>query len=343
MKNKRFKIGGCLCLVYLLATGCEDFLKREIEVNVADSSPKVTVTATLEDSLFYIHLGLSNPITSLPTLPSGEISEALIKLYEDDTEILKITKPAPMNEDMYFDYIPESDWKYPFFAITDDVRVTPGKTYRLEVVVEGYPPVSSIVVAPDVVDISYAYVSQYATVSKAPNSVGVVVDGTGITGGCGEYYQLNLGINDNPHAKDYYIIEAYDYSNQMRFGLDVATSERALIQDNPDIMANQWLEETDITTFAFRQMILSDLTFRGTTNDLNLLLSACSIYSHYRKDLHISVKRINHESYHYYRTFALQQINIDFFSEPVSLISNIEGGYGCFSVITKTMKKLSIR
>ena len=334
-----------ICIVLaLVLVGCEDFLKKEIEIDMADSTPKVTVTATLENGVFYIFLGLSNPITSLPASPSGNVERALIKLYEDGREILTITEPSKIDESdipFYFSYYPDENWVYPFFAYQEGVSFVPGKTYRLEVTVDGYPPVSSTVVAPDEVQVPYASMKRTPMVERDPSKVGCITEGEGFIGGCDRYYQISININDNPHTKDYYMIEVWELSENNLSQLDVATSDRALVRDNPDIMANQWLDDTDVNTYSFRQMILSDLTFGGGNNTLNLLLSSCSIYSPLnRSAFFVSVRHLNRESYHYYRTFALQQISLDFFSEPVSLISNIDGGYGCFAVCTRTIALL---
>lgn len=346
-----------LSCVFLLSA-CSDFLKREIDIDTADSAPKVTVTSALEDQLFYIYVGLSSPLSKSAPEPKP-VEKAHICLFEEGISdpICEITrKDASNTGGMYNSY------GEPPYALRTNIRVKPGKSYTLTVEVEGYPPVSSTVTAPSAVEVSDARILNYNTIEVDYNKIANV--NKYMSGGCSTFYPLGFTIKDNPATKDYYMFEVYEikdgipateqdvYSYFQKFQL--ATSERVLIQDNPDIVANQWLSETEKNTFSFEQMIVSDLSFSGQQKDLYLMLSSCQmqtkddncefLHAHYQPDrikkenytVYLSVRHLDEGSYHYYRTFALQEIGLDFFSEPVSLLSNIEGGYGCFAVCTST-------
>jgi len=341
---------GCM----FLFASCEDFLKKDIQIPMADTAPKLVVTSALEDSLFYVYVSLSTPINSQISLSSQRIDEALIELFDGEDQILEITQ-----RDKY----PESEWGNSYyintpFALRTDIKVVPGQTYTLKVSVEGYPPVSSTVTAPSSVLAYGAQTWLDQSVDKTENIAFVDQD---YFGSCPSFVPISFRIKDDSGEKDYYMLEAFEvanentsianlYLNSQRFLL--ATSDRTLVQDNPDIVADQWLSETDINTFAFGQMIVSDLSFQGQEKAFNLLMSSCLLHYEKRNDcerlhqyypdrvytihykLYATIRHLNEESYHYYRTFALQRIGLDFFSEPVSLISNIEGGYGCFAVCT---------
>lgn len=340
-------------LAALFFLSCEDFLKKEITIDAADSSPKVCVTSALEDSLFYIFLSLSSPINN-PAGSPERVKEAEVRLYEDDKLILEITK-----RDTIDSRYPEYTWYNDMlpFATRTDVRVTPGKTYTLKVQVEGYPPVSSAVTAPDAVEVTGCSVDSRDPIFYEDDKTAYL--NSDYYPHCNSYFPFTVSIKDNPGEKDYYMIQACEVAGEGRSIYDlylrserllVATPERSLVQDNPDVVADQTLNDPEISLFSFGQMILSDLTFQGQEKTLQLLLASCQLNindnncdwigqrPHYETHygLYIIIRRLSEESYHYYRTFALQKIGLDFFSEPVSLASNIEGGYGCFAICTTT-------
>lgn len=348
-----------ILLSLVLLAGCDDFLKKEIEVKTADTSPKVVVTSALEDSLFYIYISLSSPLSKRAPAPQP-VDKALVELFEGDKLILKLTDRGDYPTGGRWEYLMQYQGKLPF-AVRTNIRVTPGLTYTLKVTVEGYPPVSSTVVAPSRVNVFGQPKPDYSLIVKSSEQTAYV--NNYLTGSCPSFFPIKISLVDQPETKDYYMLEAFEsindntaisdmYTTSQRMLL--ATTDRALIQDNPDVVADQWLSEAEVNTFAFEQLIVSDLSFDGQMRTLNLLMSSCGLnannddcerlYQYYpehrinkiRYKLYVLVRHLNEASYHYYRTFALQRVGLDYFSEPVSLISNIEGGYGCFAVCTTT-------
>lgn len=349
----------CLLSVLILV-GCEDFLKKEIKVDTVDPSPKVVVTSALEDSLFYIYISLSSPLNKSP-FESEKVDKALVQLYEDDELILQLTTRDNYPNLGIPNYYPESRNKMPF-AVRKNIRVAPGKNYELKVSVEGYPPVSSTVVAPSKVTANRISAPNYSNIIEKSIEQMAYVNSF-FSGHCSYFFPVSFNLIDNQQTKDYYMLEAFEIVNNQLSISDIymssqrlllATTDRALIQDNPDVVADQWLNETEINTFSFEQLIVSDLSFQGQTKTFNLLMSSCLLNTNkdncYRLSLYypesrimkthyslcVLVRHLNAESYHYYRTFALQRVGLDYFSEPASLISNIEGGYGCFAVCSTT-------
>ena len=352
-----------LCLMF----SCADFLKKEIEVEGIDENPKLVVSATLEDNLFCIYLGLSTPIVTQQTYHSSEVvKNAVVKLYEEDELLLEITEqdeyPQPHYDPNYLYLFP--------YTLREDIRVTPGKSYRLEVTLEGYPPVTSTVIAPQEPEIENAYIVTTPFVDKVFDLVERDYNRIAFAENlqmnynynqCSSFFQLNMTLTDDPSKKNYYLIEVFEtalpdakiYDLQMSQRQLIATTDRILIQDNPEVVANQWLNEPEKNTFAFGQMTLSDISFQGKKQGLNLLISECGLnykdnycdyferngYNpawFYRTEYRLVavVKHICRESYDFYRTLISQsgEDDLGFLSEPAIIISNIEGGYGCFSV-----------
>ncbi len=353
---KFFCIFLSLCLTLI---SCEDFFKKSIEIESADDVPKIVVSAGLENGLFYIYLSLSNPITTKETLSQTiTIKNAIVKLYEDDQLLLEITQQDDYAEPIYSPY----DQYYLPYAVRQNVRVTPGKSYRLEVSYENYPPVFSTVIAPDEPLILNTYMDSNNILERDNDRIAYAEKLQDGYPHCDKFFPLALTIQDDPFQKNYYLIEVCEtyqpnpstleiYTNMYRQA--VGTTDRILIQDNPDVMANQWLNDPEINTFIFGQMLLTDLTFQGKKQTLNLLVATCNSFRnndtscerlrryypesriiHEDHYLIATVKHVCREGYDFYRTFVLQDENLGFFTEPVDIISNIKGGYGCFSVST---------
>lgn len=357
------KVFGVLAILFFVIS-CSDFTKKEIDIDTSDKTPKIVVSAILENDLFCIYLSLSTPIKTNGEQFSRVVKDAVVRLYEEDDLLFEATERDESFQHSYYD--PEYAYLYPY-AMQENIKVIPGKSYRLEIFLEGYPPVTSTVVAPEEplvenlsLNISPLVEREYERTGYAENF------GISYHAGCNTYFQMNLTLNDNSEQKDYYLIEVFETSlsdasiAELHMGFmgtqrqAVATTDRILIQDNPEVISNQWMSDPGINTFTFGQLILSDLSFQGKSKDLNLLVSTCNLsykddfceylekIGHYdpsriiRKTYRLLaiVKHICPESYDFYRTIASQSEDDDlgFLSEPAIIISNIEGGYGCFSV-----------
>jgi hypothetical protein len=96
------------------------------------------------------------------------------------------------------------------------------------------------------------------------------------------------------------------------------------------------------------------MSFANTTGTINLLVDKNAVKPYDDKypeppcdknqrvlvTVSLHVAHLTVDSYAHYRSVALQKAGIDFFSEPVPIVSNIEGGYGCFSAINTVVKKI---
>ncbi len=144
-----------------------------------------------------------------------------------------------------------------------------------------------------------------------------------------------------------------------------------LIRDNPDFEAEMSLFENEqYDLYGIDMMLLTDATFAGKTTDMMLYTSleelnnpnsvhftstgvaygggiVVTVEKQKRPDynpetdgpeiqctqrIEFVVKHVTSETFRYYRSLALLQKGIDFFTEPMNANSNLENGYGCFSV-----------
>ncbi len=354
-----------------LLLSCSDFIKKDIEIDSSDDIRKLVVSCSLENDLFYIRLGLSNPITAKETTSYEFIENAVVKLYENDRLMLEITKRDDYPE--YYDptYDPYYDPYYKYllpYAVRNDIGIVPGKSYRLEVFLAGYPLVTSTVVAPEEPQIENFSLTTFPLIEKDFSRMAYAERLQSFyTHGSESFFQMNFTLNDNSATKDYYLFEAFETINDLTISslyksnrTEVASSDRILMQDNPDVVAEEWMNDPEINTFVFGQMLLTDLTFQGKRQDLSIMVGTKNL-NYFKHDncenmirwygesrvyqVHYKlvgvVKHICKEAYDFYRTFVLQGDEVQFFNEPVGVISNIEGGYGCFSVCTSKISVLA--
>ncbi len=356
-------------IVFILSFffSCSDFIKKDIEIEMADNTSKLVVFAGLEDDLFYVYLNLSNPISTKKTSLKSSVKDAKVKLFEEDKLLFEITEP----DDFFYDpvgagYDIKYDAPYRFnlypYAVRKDVKITSGKNYRIEVSLNGYSTVTSTVTAPETIDIEDITLTTSSVIRPNRNRIAYAENLQPNYMQSDEFFQLDINLNDNPSQKDYYLIEAFEvqssnktiadfYANTSNVQrLAIATTDRMLIRENPIITASESLSDPEKNTFVFGQLVLSDLSFQGKKQNMKLLMSpglvkqdnSCErlekmgynpeYIKHIDYRLVVVVKHICPDSYEFYKTFISQSEELGFFTEPVSTFSNINGGYGCFTV-----------
>jgi hypothetical protein len=133
----------------------------------------------------------------------------------------------------------------------------------------------------------------------------------------------------------------------------IGTASMTLIQDNPDYEANGTLPGDNETAdlYAFRTMLISDITLKGAaTLDLFVENFASSRWNFYTErpenydpeiwgeeviidcTARLEVRHITGDAFRHYRGMKLQAEGLGFFAEPAPIPSNVENGYGCFSL-----------
>jgi hypothetical protein len=177
----------------------------------------------------------------------------------------------------------------------------------------------------------------------------------------GYYLPFSLNIEDNTPSPDFYSFqmgyynkvkyegEEYEseYQNEYENGyentdlIDIATSNLALIQDNPDVESlDLMLDGENYDLYSFDLMMLTDATFANT----NIRLDLYTPYNEFYEDLNpdpsmhrhtkytLTVRHHTQEAFKQYRSMAFQLAGLGFFSEPVFITSNMENAYGGFSL-----------
>ena len=373
MKTKSFSIINfslSIALVLLL-TAC-DGMKTELDITSVAFPPKLSVTAMLdggEGSLsiaFTEGRALADYAKPFPDnhiiIRNGEI-----RLYEDGNLIWNQQGPFDMSVGRH-SYKMEGweyeSWEYRngYVHIEYGIVTHAGSEYRLEVEVDGYETAVSTVIMPDVSAVTASIDASSEVMKDKINFISSLSEN--MWNNWDIFWPLTVQITDSdPNERKYYALDISMTTDSYRDGVYVNTyderhgigvTELSKLQDNPDVEAGELLINVDpANMYYFTMLLQSNVTFSRENNTLNYYIGrrqqsyypSCSeelpsdvspssliMVTSYNK-YSLRVKRITTETFRYYRSLTLQNAGMEFFSEPVTVVGNIEKGYGCFSVI----------
>ena len=137
-------------------------------------------------------------------------------------------------------------------------------------------------------------------------------------------------------------------------------SSMLLVQDNPDYesqMGGLFGETETYDLYQFDSFIMSDFTFANGSTNLKLHAGYSDVLGQrtyaaklsdydpetdgveliFSNRFDVIIKHISPETYKHYQSLVLQSTGMDFFTEPVNIVSNVENGYGCFSAINSAV------
>jgi hypothetical protein len=331
-----------------------------VDVAPADFPPKLAVTATIDtDGRFFLSFTEARSIGSYQNWRYEEetiIRKGVVSLYDETDGSIVCTIDSSANSG--FDMSLHSG-RSGYATVVNGLQFAAGHAYRLTLDIDGYPVATATAVmpAPPLIEKAEADMQQTLYRSSAyridpsdPHTVSV----SSIS--C---HPLTLHLTDNSPERDYYMISLqneYRYPDGTTRASQpyIAISDRAVIQDNPDIEAAQLYMDSEADAFIFDRMLLSDMSFANAAGILQLLIASdefeerdgkypapsCPEDERIRVTTDICVAHLSNESHAYYRSLSLQKAGMGFFTEPVPIISNVENGYGCFSAIHSVRKTI---
>jgi len=358
-------------LLFFLFAAC-DGMKTELDINSIAFPPKLSVTAILdhEESTFSIAFSEGRALADYakPFPDNREIiRNGEIRLYEDDLLILSQQGPFDLSkiyEEEEFEhgglYIHNQNG-YAYFE--EGIVTRAGSKYRLEVAVEGYETVVSTATMPNApavtasMDISAAVekdkIKDISSLNENNFSLGMRSY---------SYWPLTVQFTDtDPNERKYYVLDIFSEAYEYRDGTDkmvfigrrgIGVTELSKLQDNPDVEAGELMLDIDpVDLYYFSMLTQSNVTFSRGDNVLNYFVGRMRHYYHLCSDnlpsellpnyvqttthdkYSLRVRSITTETFRYYRSLALQYAGMGFFGEPVTVVGNMDKGYGCFSVI----------
>lgn len=341
-------------LIFLSFLGCEG-MKKKIDIDLVDFPPKISVSASLDAGMgtFSMRLYEGRSLVSFDRNSSEQIvRNGAVELYQNGGLIWSLSGAFDLSRNkMDFEDI---NGVYKEVIVTG-LQVKAGSVYRLEIDIDGYQKVIAAGMMPDHVQVDDAAIDIDNLVKK--NNIGR------ITGRRpeGYLYSATCTISDNSPEQNYYAIQIFrrQTSNDPdKSAIEVETGvgifNPAILQDNPNMETRFSLldEINNFDLYWFNTLLLSDLTFSGKSVALDLFTSTADTLDlamrrqrppDYQPALHgpeiiienkweMSVAHISTEMFMHYRSLVLQGNGMGFFSEPIMIVSNVENGFGCFSL-----------
>lgn len=285
---------------FIMATvfsSCE----KTIDVNTPPYVRKLTVNCNTESGQpLNIMVGTSAAIKDQKFQPDLTIRNANIKLYIDD---------------MYAETIVlDSFFGYQSVSITQ-----PGKKYTVKVTAPSYDPAEGEVVVPSVVPITGITYTPFAR----KNEEGEMQDAVTIT------------FTDPSAEGDFYIISINEPKDSFSYSGDFCVnSNDASVETNAS-------EVTDVNTCLENNFIfVRDVLFNGRQKEIRFYANSHNLQPRYNGfDTTYATVTIHHVTEAAFRFSKSARIASDVngnpFAEPVNVYSNITGGLGILSVLSR--------
>lgn len=329
-----------------LLTGCEK--ETIVFPDITDIGRKISVVATLDtdDGQFQVlaFKVISLPEYSHPFRSNPEIRTGRVLLYEDGELILDVKQEFDLIEVWNRD----DEYERQFLSC-EGLTVRAGSVYQLEVAIDGYDPVTSVATMP------------YAPVVKSIQAdtlklfysnnvycINSLVHSQTSGSNTGLFYLLHVELEDLPVSSGYYTIQMVEErlsNDEITYdAMLIGSDDWSILSDNPVIVANErdLLDSGDThDIFAFAPFFFSNRSFVNSFRHFTFYMPFTRNewnYNGIRAKQYVMLKQITKETWEFNRAYYLQYAGLDFFnSEPVTVPSNIQNGYGCFS-LSNTVK-----
>jgi hypothetical protein len=337
-------------LFLFVFAGCEDAFVKVIDVDQAEFPPRLSVTATLDtdSGRFTLMMKEAHSSAYYKTFQSNQkeiVRNGTVRLFENDVKIDSI--PGP------FDLSVMSYNKNGYYRSITGISAVAGRTYRLEIDIEGYDKATATAIMPDEPKISDLAVDAAHPVQKGNVKHISSLESSSYADYNTYYMPFSLNIADNTPAPDFYSfqLEYYvktkyqgdDFDYEDTVIINIATSNLVLIQDNPDVESQDILMEGEnVDLYSFDLMMFTDATFADSNARLDLYSPYNGIPEQFEYLPDPSINKVDRytllvrhhtqEAFRQYRSMAFQLAGIGFFTEPVYITSNMENAYGGFSV-----------
>jgi len=360
----RFFILMSIILMLIVGTGCE--MEKDWNVDFLAFPPKLSITAILdyENGMFDISLMEGRSLADyarLVEINKENIRDGEIRLFEDDALILSIQGPFDMT---YYrgDYaLQYQNRKNGYRSILTGMNLNPGSVYRLEAEVEGYPLAISAATMPVAPEFS---ANMDTSVQSIRNNVREIYsldygkqDVTRNKTLPDKYWPVSVRITDtDPNVINYFALDIHkmEYTftgntftgginNNWKIGssdattlLDVNTEELQFGGDPIDLYLFSMLLTNDIVHSSENAARIFYTPVAEIQNDPKDDDSHPEDDPNFEKittqhSLSLRVTHIPPDVFRCYR--SLMQNATGWFTEPVPVVSNIENGFGVFSVL----------
>lgn len=315
-------------LLFLLAA-C-DGMVRYIDIDRADAPPVLAASAAIDTQG-----GDGNGIFSLCFTESRSIGSYRNWRYDEENIVRKGKITLAENDSIIFteardDFDLSLRTSGSGFAIQKkNMTFKAGYAYTLTLEIAGYPTATATVVMPQP-PVADGLLPGRIVTRKHPYLIKQLENVVTVVNETMTFYAFMLHLTDNSGERDWYLIRtklAAASSGSTGTG-NIATSDRAIIQDNPDIEVSHLFMNGEADVFIFDRLLISDMSFPNATGSMELLVNANETGNN-----GIYISHLSPDAYKYYRSLAFQHGGIGFFTEPVSIASNFLEAKGCFAAM----------
>ena len=342
----RFPILTNVILILFLNVACDFSLRKELDIEILSIEPKLSVTAILNggSGIFDIKLkeGISLAEYNKTSSNKAIIRDGEIRLYEDGAIILTLPGPFDMSQN-----ITDSGegWKVGrngYHYVTNGINTRPGSIYRLEVEVEGYPMAVSTSAMPVAPAVSASMDTSVQVIRKNVKEIGVAGYWLHHLGGFeyekypGRYWSFSVSV-DAPGENNHFVLDAVRYDNNSLKFWGIGGSDVSVLLENGMNRELVNIENADLYLFS----ILMATDFKGALR--NFYTAAVEIPNNpeikntaTQHSVVLRVRNITPATHRYYHSLSLQSAENIFNEQPATVVGNIEGGYGIFSVYNTT-------
>ena len=272
---KCFKIICVISLLFYILAGCDDMFQKKIDVNITGAEPKLAITAILDtdSGRFSIYIFNAYPMASLlvSDIYGDEIvRNGEIRLFEGEQLLYAIQGPFDLSTKYTF---PDTRNGYRFTA--KELPLKAGKTYQLEVDIDGYPKAISSSKMPDVSGVVDAILDTtkflYAKNNITLRSLG------------NDYaYPVYISLNDRSYSSDdffYFELQTYakflEKKNGGRINQCIGVSEYNFILDNPVYLTEKGEFDKELYDLYWLDgIMLSDAMLCSVRPHFNLYVAA---------------------------------------------------------------------
>lgn len=302
-----------LSIIVTLLSACNgDFFETQLDLPTPKHTPTLAVSAFLSkrDTFTKVYVGNTVSIFSENNSTNpGNITDAKVRLYEEGN--------------LLFNYQEEGDGFY--FHSNNDVFLTSGKSYELQVEHSDYTTATATQVLPTTVPLSNLSVIDINRPNSSSNK------------------EISFTINDPSDVENFYELTLLKYTYAQCLDEEGEEIYSFEVTDNVYIDNNEDISIQESEQGYKGGILYSDALFNGQNKEFKIPFHNYESYTNpdcaiFNQEEHYILiwKNVTKDYYLYSKSLYIKSTNGDNpFAEPVSVYSNFTNGIGAFCLYTK--------
>jgi len=349
-----------LILVFVIA-GCEDHFVKDFDVDTGAFQPKLAVDAVMDIYNNSFNVTISSTTPAIGWQISKPVGKGNLKLFENSKLIYSVAFDPDKDKikpDEQLEYGLGSDGSV--FLQSYDLQFTVGNSYRIEIDSEGFESVFSeekatngLVFGPAAIDTSTTIEKDFRRIDYLDFSY--FYSGYGPNSNRNFYHPVEIHISDTEPEKNYYSLSLITYppATYGSYRPMLYTTDRTILIEHPSLNQTDAAFSDQVTSaYGFSNYIASDMFFTEGKIKHSFLININGIKSYSYDEakklypnrdiilkqhtVQLRAKNISEGAYQYFKSIKQQYYSDGPFMEPITIPSNINNGYGYFSIESTT-------